>query len=164
MDSWYWFGILVDRAGHVKLRQYHVRQQCGQWVVVSWSKGLAGKLWHVRSLETEAGIHCRFKTFGEALAQAREMIDLWARGYVLIDEGEPPRPDYHQAQSQPSGVADPDWWAAALGVPVDCDNDEAKAAFRQRAMETHPDRGGDADEFRRVFAAWEYVKEVRGWR
>ena len=35
--------------------------------------------------------------------------------------------------------------------------DEVRAAFRKRAFETHPDRGGDPEEFKRVNVAFEEI-------
>eukprot|EP00927_Polykrikos_kofoidii_P083018 TRINITY_DN8408_c0_g1_i1.p2 TRINITY_DN8408_c0_g1~~TRINITY_DN8408_c0_g1_i1.p2 ORF type:complete len:135 (-),score=17.26 TRINITY_DN8408_c0_g1_i1:653-1057(-) len=45
--------------------------------------------------------------------------------------------------------------AAALQVKPTASSDEVKVAFRRRALETHPDKGGSADEFRRVREAFE---------
>ncbi len=41
------------------------------------------------------------------------------------------------------------------GQPTDA---EVRRAFKRRALETHPDRGGDAEEFKRVNAAYERLK------
>lgn len=40
-----------------------------------------------------------------------------------------------------------------LGVSAVATGDEIEAAFRARAMTTHPDRGGRAEEFRSVVEA-----------
>jgi curved DNA-binding protein CbpA len=40
-----------------------------------------------------------------------------------------------------------------LGVKLPCNARDAAKAFRKRAMETHPDRGGDPADFRRVTEA-----------
>lgn len=156
-ESWYWFGVYVDTAGHVKLRQVHVRKgrhfRAGRgFHVEAWSKGIAGKWWQVRRLGFAA-------TFADAVAMAREYMVEWAAGYATIDEGEPPRVEFDDAQ--PAGAADPDWWAAVLRVDPSADPHEIKSAFRKRAKETHPDMGGSADEFRAVYAAWEFWKEER---
>lgn len=37
-----------------------------------------------------------------------------------------------------------------LGLSKDASQEEIRAAFRKRAAETHPDKGGDEDEFKRV--------------
>jgi DnaJ-domain-containing protein 1 len=44
-----------------------------------------------------------------------------------------------------------------LGVDPHANALEIKRAFRKRALETHPDQGGDAAEFRAVKAAYEKV-------
>ncbi len=46
---------------------------------------------------------------------------------------------------------------AVLGVGSQADALEIKRAFRKRALETHPDHGGDPDDFRAVKAAYEKV-------
>jgi DnaJ-class molecular chaperone len=40
--------------------------------------------------------------------------------------------------------------------------EDIKRAFRKRALETHPDRGGDAAEFRRVQRAYEKLTHRAG--
>jgi hypothetical protein len=47
-----------------------------------------------------------------------------------------------------------------LGVSWPCSAEELKAAYRSRAKETHPDRGGSAEEFRRVNEAYEQLTKV----
>ena len=41
-----------------------------------------------------------------------------------------------------------------LGLPYTADADHVRRAFRRRARETHPDRGGSADAFHEVRAAY----------
>lgn len=41
-----------------------------------------------------------------------------------------------------------------LGVPRDASVEEIKAAYRKLALETHPDKGGSADEFFRIARAY----------
>lgn len=45
-----------------------------------------------------------------------------------------------------------------LRVRTDADGEQIKAAYRRRALESHPDTGGDVEEFRRVQAAYETLK------
>jgi hypothetical protein len=47
---------------------------------------------------------------------------------------------------------------AALGLPPTATLEEAKAAYRRLAMQHHPDRGGDAEAFKRVKEAWEWIE------
>ena len=46
---------------------------------------------------------------------------------------------------------------AVLGVKRNADKDEIEDAYRERVKETHPDLGGDKEEFKRVQAAYEAV-------
>ncbi|MBN9167853.1 MAG: DnaJ domain-containing protein, partial [Myxococcales bacterium] len=41
-----------------------------------------------------------------------------------------------------------------LGVGRDVTEQELKAAYRRRALETHPDHGGNEEAFRRVVRAY----------
>ena len=45
-----------------------------------------------------------------------------------------------------------------LGVSRDVTEAELKAAYRRRALETHPDHGGDEAAFRRVLHAYDEAK------
>ncbi|MFC7098311.1 J domain-containing protein [Halobaculum marinum] len=46
-----------------------------------------------------------------------------------------------------------------LGVDPGASQSEVKSAYRDRVKETHPDSGGDEDEFKRVNRAYETLKE-----
>jgi hypothetical protein len=63
-----------------------------------------------------------------------------------------------QALPAPNGAAD-NWWEV-LGVRPDANSDEVKAAWRRRVRETHPDQGGDPDEFARVQAAYKQAQKA----
>lgn len=45
-----------------------------------------------------------------------------------------------------------------LGVSANATAEEIRAAYKKRALETHPDKGGDADHFRQVRNAYESLK------
>lgn len=47
--------------------------------------------------------------------------------------------------------------AGVLGVDPDADSDTIEAAYRNRVLETHPDAGGSAEEFKRVKNAYEQL-------
>lgn len=47
---------------------------------------------------------------------------------------------------------------SVLGVDSDADEADIKRAYRQRAKETHPDRGGSEAEFKRVKDAYEKIQ------
>lgn len=50
---------------------------------------------------------------------------------------------------------------ATLGIANAASKDQAKAAYRRLAMSHHPDRGGDANRFKEIQAAWEMIDA--GW-
>ena len=44
---------------------------------------------------------------------------------------------------------------SVLGLKRSASDEDIKKAFRERALETHPDKGGDVEEFRKVREAYE---------
>jgi DnaJ domain len=51
-----------------------------------------------------------------------------------------------------------------LGLPNTASVDEIKLAYRRRAMQLHPDRGGDHSAMVRLNAAYEEASEYAAWR
>lgn len=47
-----------------------------------------------------------------------------------------------------------------LGVPRDADQDAIKKAYRKLAMQHHPDKGGDPDQFQKITEAYETLSDV----
>jgi hypothetical protein len=106
-------------------------------------------------------------TFEEALARATEragvslgVIDpLWARAWMRVLRGEPVWPS--RASREPS-TTKPDkpskmplnsvW--ELLGIGRDATEEELKAAYRKRVLESHPDQGGDEVLFRQIVHAY----------
>ncbi|HEY4175979.1 MAG TPA: DnaJ domain-containing protein [Kofleriaceae bacterium] len=103
-------------------------------------------------------------TMEDALAEAEEragrylvMIDpYWARAWTRVLRGErtPPMPSARVKRPLKTVVKPASAWEM-LGLATGASLAEVKAAFRQRALATHPDHGGDADEFRALHAAYE---------
>jgi hypothetical protein len=107
-------------------------------------------------------------TLEEALAAAEQragatltLIDpLWARAWIRILRGEEAWPS--KASREPRAAAPasrtttdaPSIWTT-LGVSRDVTERELKAAYRRKALETHPDQGGDQEAFRQVLRAYE---------
>jgi hypothetical protein len=113
----------------------------------------------------------------EALAQARRAAGLplvevepyWARAWARVLLGRPPwgvgaegaaSSSAHRRSSGPTTTATDGARATrtsiweTLGITARATADDLKRAFRQRALATHPDRGGDAEAFRQVQRAF----------
>ena len=101
----------------------------------------------------------------EALAQARRAAGLplvaiepyWARAWARVLLGRPPWGG-RATTATTDGAAvtttsTTSIWET-LGITARATADELKRAFRQRALATHPDRGGDAEAFRQVQRAF----------
>lgn len=78
-----------------------------------------------------------------------------SRDELVAYQGEKSKP--HTPDRSKSSADDDDF--AALGVRKDADEREIRKAYLKRARETHPDKGGDAEEFKRVQNAYEKLKE-----
>ena len=82
----------------------------------------------------------------------------WARAWSNVLVGKPAWPATSSAdgaiRARKETNAAPSIWQV-LGLTATASLDEIKAAYRKRALETHPDRGGDAEDFRRVHGAYE---------
>ena len=103
----------------------------------------------------------------EALAEAERVAGrhltvieaYWARAYTRVLRGElpPPLPGGASGDAAPRKVSRdrPQSAWAVLGLSPGATLIEVKRAFRQKALETHPDRGGNAETFLRVQRAYE---------
>lgn len=87
---------------------------------------------------------------------------LWARAWMRILRGEAVWPSKASREPRtprarpPTGERGEELsiWQI-LGVHRDVTEAELKIAYRRRALETHPDHGGDAEAFRSVLRAYE---------
>lgn len=82
----------------------------------------------------------------------------WAYAWKRVLRGETPPPPPSQAESprrRPERADLPVSAWAELGVSPGATLLEVKRAFRTRALETHPDRGGDPRQFQAVQRAYE---------
>jgi len=113
-------------------------------------------------------------TLEEALADAERSAGrhltlvepYWARAWsrVLRGEAPPPPPRRPEARAQPLPSAT-DQAASAwsiLGLESGASLAEVKRAFRKRALETHPDHGGEPAQFRAAQAAYEKLVKKLG--
>jgi len=94
-----------------------------------------------------------------ARVTGRTLIELepyWARAWHQVMRGgeAPPRPVVGPARPPRERAAPPVSAWAQLGLLPGASLREVRAAFRARALTTHPDHGGSADEFRAVQRAY----------
>lgn len=107
------------------------------------------------------------RTLEEARAEAEraakqplaQLDSSWARAWARVLQGEPAWPSSDpQRASVPrtSSRTNPTLsvWAL-LGLGSRATFEEVKSAYKRRALELHPDRGGDAAQFRALHAAYE---------
>ena len=110
----------------------------------AWSGGARTREAALRDAARKAGI------------PVSEIDSRWAIAWGRVLIGEPP---WIKRPVRPVAVAQPreSIWTT-LGV-ADVGGDvslvELKQAFRQRALQTHPDRGGDADAFMKLKRAYD---------
>lgn len=104
-------------------------------------------------------------------AAGRALVEIdgsWARAWARVVAGKPPWPPAREAHdTAPRAAAAsahrPSAWAI-LGLDPRATVAEIKAAFRKRALETHPDRGGDARAFDEVKRAYDHALALRAKR
>jgi len=114
------------------------------------------------------------RTRAEALAAAdcaagcriTEIESSWARAWSNILIGKEPWPAASNAaphtdapRARSAGNASSIW--QVLGLSASATVSEIKRAYKIRALETHPDRGGTAEEFRKVQSAYERALQRR---
>ncbi len=46
-----------------------------------------------------------------------------------------------------------------LGVPRDATDEDIKRAYKKLAMQHHPDKGGDAEQFQKISQAYETLSD-----
>lgn len=78
----------------------------------------------------------------------------WARAWTRVLRGERPPPRPVARPQRPERVTPRSAWEL-LEITGEATLADVKTAFRRRALATHPDHGGDADEFRALHRAYE---------
>lgn len=84
----------------------------------------------------------------------------WAEAWKRILRGEsppPPRPEAKRVRRESSPAAASAW--SLLGLAPGATLAELKRAYRAHALSTHPDRGGNAEQFRAIQRAYERLSE-----
>ena len=108
---------------------------------------------------SNGGASSREQALAEAMQRAGRHLVLiephWAHAWnrMLRGEAPPPPPTPRPPRALPTSAPASSW--TVLGLEPGADLTAIKRAFRQRALETHPDRGGEAAQFREVQRAYE---------
>lgn len=97
-----------------------------------------------------------------ALAEAEKMTGrhltliegYWARAFICVMRGQPVPPLPAAKPAQPARERAQSAWTV-LGVEPGASAQEIRRAFHAKALQTHPDQGGDAERFRAVMRAFE---------
>ncbi len=95
-------------------------------------------------------------------AAGRPLVELesgWARAWSNVLSGKDPWPSERTTEEvairpKPSVVNNPSIWQT-LGLASSAGEPEIKAAYRKRALELHPDRGGTHEGFLALQRAYE---------
>ena len=108
---------------------------------------------------SNGGARTREAALVEAERVARRHLsiieDYWARAFNRTLRGEAPPAPPKPRPKRERRAADPASSWALLGLAPGAPVADIKRAYRQRALETHPDRGGDPASFRALTRAYE---------
>ncbi len=104
-------------------------------------------------------------------AAGRVLVEIdgsWARAWARLLAGKPPWPPARaprdaSLRAAAASAHRPSAWTI-LGVDPKATLAEIKAAFRKRARETHPDRGGDPRAFDEAKRAFDHALALLGKR
>jgi len=131
-----------------------------------WAAWWTGEPSHAPFRKPDAsngGARTRDEALREAERVAQRRLTLvdphWARAWKSILRGEVPvapaesAPKAPRNRPRPAAAGLSAW--SVLGLPPGSSLLELKRAFRKKALETHPDQGGDPDAFRAVQRAYE---------
>jgi hypothetical protein len=128
-----------------------------------WAAWWTGQPSHSPFRKPDAA-HGGARTFEEALVEAEAVagrsltvIDpYWARAWKTIMRGQDPSPPPAARAGAPRPASAPDASAwSVLGLAPGASLADVRRAFQRRALETHPDQGGEAEAFQKVQRAYE---------
>lgn len=144
------------------------RTKRGRWFWAAWWTGAPAHSPFRRPDASDGAAATREQALRAAEARAgvplTEIDALWARAWMRVLRGHDPwpsrasrEPAQRERVDAPGGGAGvgtgPSVWET-LGVSPGVTDEELKAAYRRRVLETHPDQGGDASALRRVVRAY----------
>ena len=139
-----------DSLGHVTVARHRIVKQNPRRIYVEFAP-FDEEEWARRS-EQDAALNPKLRTV------AVDRLDLRKEGRFVCGRTYGGLTLY---TSEEDGIRDVEAgltakydWCAVLGVRFPCTADGIKAAYRRLALASHPDRGGDASEFRRIERAY----------
>ncbi|HET8933700.1 MAG TPA: J domain-containing protein [Polyangiales bacterium] len=132
-----------------------------------WAAWWTGQPSHAPFRKPDAS-HGGARSFEEALLEAESVAGrtlsiiepYWARAWKSVLRGQDPGPPPSAAGARraerlrPEPEAPVSAWSV-LGLSAGASMTALKRAYQKRALETHPDQGGDPDAFRAVQRAYE---------
>jgi hypothetical protein len=86
--------------------------------------------------------------------QLQPIEPYWAHAWNRMLRGESPPPMPKPKQKADNATTPTSAWSV-LGLEPGATHAELKAAYRRKALESHPDRGGDPATFRAVVVSYE---------
>lgn len=142
------------------------RTQRGRFFWAVWWSGAPSRVPFRKPDASNGGAASWVEARAEAERVAgRALSDLdpgWARAFMRTLRGQAPfteatarRIDGEPPAPKPARPDEPASVWVTLGVDPSASLVEIRQAFRKRALETHPDQGGDAEAFRAVREAYE---------
>lgn len=152
------------------------RTKRGRFFWAVWSSGVPAR----RPFRQPDAANGGAASHAQALAQAERAVGLplteidpiWARAWMRSLRGQPPltradeaRLDGHLPAAKVPGERPASLWTV-LRLPDNASLADIKRAYRVRALETHPDHGGDPEAFRAVVRAYQaaLAKRAKAFR
>ena len=138
------------------------RTQRGRYFWAAWWTGAPS----VRPFRKPDAANGGARSEAEALSEAERVTarhltlvePYWARAFTRVLRGEPaPARKDPRARRAPRNVERPVSAHAVLGVEPGATSAQIRAAYKRRALATHPDQGGSDEAFRTVQRAYEVL-------
>lgn len=108
-------------------------------------------------------LKARYADFEAGVDRRDGLDDTIKAHWDAIDDfaGRPRRSEQRQRTARPRGKVTHDWHVV-LGVDRSASMEAIRSAYRRKAVELHPDRGGSAEAMAALNAAYDSAKTVRG--
>lgn len=161
---------IIDSEKTVAETLVDLRKLFSDWSITDWEPipGQDGRSYSVRYfrgqwIEIKSELQPTKAHNLRVCYQVIQYMKLWenrgitgiAKGVTFVGGGlVPTREDANRENYEES--------CATLGVPSDASWEEIDRTYKLKVQFAHPDKGGDPERFKRVQAAFEYLKKVKG--